>query len=903
MQVQAPPASPTPFAQPVQESQQDRRERARIWVRFFSWYWGSSLFGLPILRIFHFAACLGCIAAVIVLWALGYVATQIAALLIGLGLLATYAIASVITQVYYSQYPGRYDLRLSEYVARRVSRLRRKDFIPRSESYSGTREVRALLNEVRATLRLELQRARREGEAGASALTTHGLLVTGPKHSAKKSVLWDAMRTELPGWTFVIWPHHMDHPANLAQRLGRRIVLWVEHLSDYASPGESAALLAFIQQTVQLGKQIIVLSSCREGKSLQVAQRYFAPLMAQLRPIKASETFTGLVTYAVSTTGELAAQEQTAEQIDRDQRIAVLKALGHTVQSSDLSRIEQDIRVKNQLAVLKALRWLKDAGALTFPYRVVQLFAQYFGFDGAAGSNWDETIAALSRPDHEFVRSAERADATARLESTPRSFFERHIFRLLRKPPPIVNVLIPMNVFNLPLIDTSFQQASKFLERDVNSVIERLNALDQLAIETLILLGDSYLSSQRGDERASSAQAVKFYSAARALLTGDERRRSFHTAWAATVLGQGNAALHQAQLRQGNERNKYLAQAADAFQALLTSAGGSATVAELPALSAQAYHGLGDIEYAYANVDSSSDSTHVEQHLMSAVGQYREVLQRLSPRDLFWNETQLNLANALQALTTRGASNLGASNDASSSDSSAVLPQIAHVQYIQEARVAYSNALLVYSRETSPAVWAEIQRCLADMHLLEATVLAHSTQSNTQSDRVHNIVGHIQGHYFAALTVFSPTYLPVNWAKAQFGLAQAFYFQANSEKAASPDAAEMSFDRASEALTASEEILSLLEMPLSWIETRLLRGRIALEKYALKPVENEGERQVKLQAIEVCREVLKDMRRVIRHPHAVATSHSGQPFAPSLQQDRRLKKLEDDLDELAQNAR
>jgi hypothetical protein len=57
-----------------------------------------------------------------------------------------------------------------------------------------------------------------------------------------------------------------------------------------------------------------------------------------------------------------------------------------------------------------------------------------------------------------------------------------------------------MNVFNLPLIDSSFQQASKFLERDVNSIIERLNALDQIAIETLILLGDSYLSSQRGDE-------------------------------------------------------------------------------------------------------------------------------------------------------------------------------------------------------------------------------------------------------------------------------------------------------------------------------------------------------------------------------------------------------------------
>jgi hypothetical protein len=451
-----------------------------------------------------------------------------------------------------------------------------------------------------------------------------------------------------------------------------------------------------------------------------------------------------------------------------------------------------------------------------------------------------------------------------------------------------------MNVFNLPLIDKSFQQASKFLERDVNSIIERLNALDQIAIETLILLGDTFLSSQRGDERASSAQAAKFYSAARALLDDDERRRSFHTAWAATLLGQGNAALHQAQLRRGKDRNKYLTLADTAFRALLDHAN---RLPELPALTAQAYHGLGDIEYAYANIHSTIDSTDVEHHLKNAVAQYREALTRLSPRDLFWNETQLNLANALQAIAT-GASNLGASTDASGSDASAVTPQIGHVQYIQEAREAYSNALLIYSRETSPAVWAEIQRCLADMHLLEATVLAQSAQNNTQNDRALNMVGHIQGHYFAALTVFSPFYLPVNWAKAQFGLAQAFFFQANTEKAASPDAAEMNFDRASEALTASEEILSLLDMPLNWVETRLLRGRIALEKYALKPVENEGERQVKLQAIEVCREVLKDMRRVIRRPYDVATPHPDQPFVPTSQQERRLKALEDDLAEL-----
>jgi hypothetical protein len=51
MQVDAPPVSAMPFAQPTQESQQGRRGRARTWVKFLSWYWGSSVIGLPILRI------------------------------------------------------------------------------------------------------------------------------------------------------------------------------------------------------------------------------------------------------------------------------------------------------------------------------------------------------------------------------------------------------------------------------------------------------------------------------------------------------------------------------------------------------------------------------------------------------------------------------------------------------------------------------------------------------------------------------------------------------------------------------------------------------------------------------------------------------------------------------------
>jgi hypothetical protein len=775
--------------------------------------------------------------------------------------------------VYFSQYPGRYDLRLGEYVARRIGRLKRKDFIPRSESYGDKPEIRALLNEVRANLRLELEQARLE--ARSSAWVAHGILITGPKYAAKKSVLWDAMRQDLRGWTFVTWPHHMDHPADLAQRLGYRIVLWVEHLSDYASPGEAAALSAFIQQALDRGKHVIVLASCRDGKSLQVAQRYFAPLMDQLRRIKTSKPFPALVTYSPTI------PDQTDdEQTDVDRRIDVLKAMGIAAQSSDLPTVERELRVKNQLAVLRALRWLKDAGALTFPDKVVQLFARYFGFEEASESGWKEAIEALGHPDHEFVRTAERAKATERLTSAPPSFLERRIIRPLRGHVQTDTVLIPTNVFNLPLDNKSFRLASKSLEKEATSVIDQLKRLEDIAIETLILLGDSYLSEQRGDERAASVRAAACYTAAWDLLKEEGRSTSFHTAWAATLLGRGNAALHQAQLRHGKDRDEHLANAAEMFRTLLASAN---TLTNLPALSAQAYHGLGDIENAYA----TTDYAHAETRLQEAATQYRTALTLLSPLDLFWNETQLDLANALRAIAR--------------SDSSQSMAKLTRMQCIQGARDAYAKALHLYSRETSPAVWAEIQRCLADLHLLEAEEEFHSAPGEAQQDmapKLANAVGHIQGHYFAALTVFSPAYLRLNWARVQFGLAKAFFLEANTRKASSPDGADASFDRASEALAASEEVLSLLDMPLDWVETRLLRGRIALEKYRLKPIENEGEQQVKIQAIEVCKEVLKDMRRVIRRPSDVATPYASATFTPSVQQERRLKLLEDDLADL-----
>jgi hypothetical protein len=213
MQVDAPTVSPTPFAQPTQESQQGRPGRARIWVRFLSWYWGSSIIGLPILRIIHFAVCLGCIAARCFGGA-GYLETANAALptpwIVGHLRDRQRDYASLPNNILTVDSPDEYGRPCRVCGERTSSPFR----VPRRYCRGS-----GPLNEVRSNLRFSCSGASRTGGWG---ICFDGAWNPGDRSKAlaKKSALWDAMRSEPPGWTFISWSHHMDHPANLTQRLG-----------------------------------------------------------------------------------------------------------------------------------------------------------------------------------------------------------------------------------------------------------------------------------------------------------------------------------------------------------------------------------------------------------------------------------------------------------------------------------------------------------------------------------------------------------------------------------------------------------------------------------------------------------------------------------------------------------
>ncbi|HEX9068072.1 MAG TPA: hypothetical protein VF807_04825, partial [Ktedonobacterales bacterium] len=174
----------------------------RLWRRLkdrttdlASWYWGFSGW---VMRVAH-PLIIGGASIFLFVWLQTSPNRALAwTILIG-GVLLAAASTLWLTYVYYRQFPGRSDVAYQEYIARRVSRLAKADFIPGKDPYGTTGAIRQITRTVRDALHLEVKRIHQL--RGNHPSTVFGVLVTGPGRSGKQSALWDAMAHELKGWT------------------------------------------------------------------------------------------------------------------------------------------------------------------------------------------------------------------------------------------------------------------------------------------------------------------------------------------------------------------------------------------------------------------------------------------------------------------------------------------------------------------------------------------------------------------------------------------------------------------------------------------------------------------------------------------------------------------------------
>src|SRR5262249_10660508 len=159
--------------------------------------------------------------------------------------------------------------------------------------------------------------------------------------------------------------------------------------------------------------------------------------------------------------------------------------------------------------------------------------------------NWEETLSRLSEHKSRLVRSEQRVEVERRLaEDEEYGLWVWFNDILLNRFPRHSRVLVPVNIQYLDV-----GRRSSTTERDVAAVLERFPpaliyalAAHPVAAETLIRLGDAYLSHLGRNLDNASELAITCYEAALKVLDNDvSTPRFLPVAWATALIGKGAA--------------------------------------------------------------------------------------------------------------------------------------------------------------------------------------------------------------------------------------------------------------------------------------------------------------------------------------------------------------------------
>jgi hypothetical protein len=820
-------------SRPLRENPRSiRQAKSNRQPRFLLWYWALSYprdarklrvaFVQPVLGV------LGMLAGVII-GVQGFISGSGAIEVGGLGVLLLGAImvlaSYLISVAYFKEYPGGFSPQLEEYVARRVSRLSREEFIPRYKPNNrvDARKSQLMNRQVRVALNAEVLRASQPDRMDSASVC--GVFVVGPKHSNKTGALWDAMMQHLSGWTFVRWPHHMDYPANLALHLGHRIVLWLDDLHDFANLGEAAALDQFIQQLRISGRRFVVLSSCRAGQDLDEAKRYFRPLINELKQVRVTDS------------------------------------LASTAQRRELQPTFNALSASRQ-SVLETIDWLESLNVHTFPWEVLSVLSNGFLGPGVDRESAEATLQGLAGHRDRFVRVNRRADPQATLSSERynvgdwfRYTFVPRKYSYASKGGTVDDihyVIEPINVNYLDLVNSRAVRTKQTLERQPAHMIQQLED-SPFAAETLILLGNAYLNHLGTNIDNAGELAVSCYDGALNKLEQGNYSNHFPGAWAAAHIGKGIAELRAHKLTEATadfgavtKRNKLSAD--DEPTADEVAAIGKLPEANKPTprlLAAYAWHGKGD---AIAAEIPSSMSLRISggelaPELKNAAVYFKRAANRFPSPDPLYAETRLDRANVLYVIAWVAAGRF--------TRSLADIPVQPPIAEIDATREAYLDVQDSYSESAAPAVWAEIQRRLGQLCLMRTGWLlpAHVQLPNhfsaagiadlklfADETSALEMAKRARAYFSAACNVFAPSYMPTSWFNAQVGLVRAQLIVARLTAQADPEKAKDIYDLC---LTITMNCVTQIATPahsaLDWADIQLFRAQIEMGKASLEP--------------------------------------------------------------------
>lgn len=274
----------------------------------------------------------------------------------------------------------------AEYVLRAVRRLPGDDFVPRyvRQVYLARRD---------AVTDVDLDRIAREAIYAASRCphsaspVSLGVCVVGAAMQGKTRLAWEALRATLPGWRLLRWPHEPGQAFGIDGVRGKRFVLWLDDMHEFATPTTGAALVDMPRRLVEAGARVVVVATCRDGRDERRVRRHLESLFERLTVVRLgniSADEADQLTTALAKAGETVEREQ----FDGTPG-SLLLGVTH-MRRADFPALPVEAQ-----DILRALSVLRSAQIYRYPLsRVLAVAIDFFGMRPL---EVDEACAALER--------------------------------------------------------------------------------------------------------------------------------------------------------------------------------------------------------------------------------------------------------------------------------------------------------------------------------------------------------------------------------------------------------------------------------------------------------------------------------------------------------------------------
>jgi tetratricopeptide (TPR) repeat protein len=493
-------------------------------------------------------------------------------------------------------------------------------YVPQQDAATGD-DARTLTV---AALRLA---TKRNVAAPASADTSIGVCIFGKPMEGKTRLAWDALHLALdvatPEWTFLLWKRSPTYQFDVRAHPGERFALWLDDLQKYAAnPAEVSRIQQLLLDLRAAKTPFVVVATCRDGGEEDQARAQFADLLSQLRPIRPRD----LTPEQTATLRQaLAAKEVRVFDGDGTPGSVLFSVEFMRERYQRLGQSEQmegrGAKGENAQRLLRAMKLLQKARIYDFPLaRVRAVAVERFNLPEGPGALL-EAVDVLEKEGFVHYRSAPASGPAAGGEGMTGTL------------EPVADVYLEQAIPDYP-------NAGHRMTEDWPRLLTILQ--EQRDGDALNSLGIAFgeLTVGYDPARPETLRPNKDYSVAAYRLALEVYTRAAAPAdWAMTQNNLGNALGGQANLAEGDERARLLAEAIAAYRLALEVY----TRAAAPIDWAGTQNNLGTALGDQANLAEGDERARL---LAEAIAAYQLALQvrTRAAAPTYWAGTTYNLA-------------------------------------------------------------------------------------------------------------------------------------------------------------------------------------------------------------------------------------------------------------------